>query len=110
MSPDDSEADAGVGATETTVLLSESYYASSRTPLPKAQLSVLYLAKLVIPVAATQFLPYVNHLVLRFGITEDPRRVGFYSGLIVSSITELCVVTFMLIPSCRRAWLRQLKY
>ncbi|EIN05792.1 MFS general substrate transporter [Punctularia strigosozonata HHB-11173 SS5] len=71
--------------TEATALLAGIDHGLARTPLPKLQLGSLYLTKLVVPVAATQIMPYVNELVQRFEFTDNPARIGVYSGLIGSA-------------------------
>ena len=53
-----------------------------RAPLPTIQLAVLCLIRLADPIAFTQLFPYVNEMVVRFGIAE-PAGTGFYSGVVV---------------------------
>ncbi|KAI0273789.1 MFS general substrate transporter [Gloeopeniophorella convolvens] len=55
------------------------------TPLPKAQLICLCLIRLVDPIAFTQIFPYVNEMMADMHLTNDPSRVGFYSGLAESA-------------------------
>lgn len=55
------------------------------TPLPKAQLAILCAVRLVDPIAFTQIFPYVNEMMADLHLTNDPSRVGFYSGLVESS-------------------------
>lgn len=50
------------------------------TPLPRAQLAAIYTIKLVVPVAGTQILPYVNKMVAGFNLPSE-RDVGYYTGL-----------------------------
>ena len=56
------------------------------TPLPRAQLATLCIVRLVDPIAFTQIFPYVNEMMERLHLTDDPSRIGFYSGLVVSDI------------------------
>lgn len=52
-------------------------------PLPKLQLAVVYFIKLMIPVAATQNLPYINVFVADLAKAAGA-KTGYYSGLVVS--------------------------
>ncbi|GJE97069.1 MFS general substrate transporter [Phanerochaete sordida] len=51
------------------------------TPLPRAQLAAIYAIKLVVPIASTQALPYVNKMLAGLGVPSE-RDVGYYSGLL----------------------------
>ncbi|PCH38263.1 MFS general substrate transporter [Wolfiporia cocos MD-104 SS10] len=55
------------------------------TPLPKMQLLTLCSVRLVDPIAFTQIFPYVNEMMERLHLTNDPSKIGFYSGLVESS-------------------------
>ena len=57
------------------------------TPLPKAQLVCLCLIRLVDPIAFTQIFPYINEMMAHLHLTNDPSRVGFYSGLAESAFS-----------------------
>ncbi|KZV87301.1 MFS general substrate transporter [Exidia glandulosa HHB12029] len=54
------------------------------TPLPKLQLTILCLVRLAEPIAYTQVFPYVNRMMEHLHVTDDPRQIGFYSGLVES--------------------------
>ena len=54
------------------------------TPIPVAQLATLCVVRLVDPIAFTQIFPYVNEMMEHLRITDDPSKIGFYSGLVVS--------------------------
>ncbi|KZV85497.1 MFS general substrate transporter [Exidia glandulosa HHB12029] len=54
------------------------------TPLPKLQLTILCLVRLAEPIAYTQVFPYVNRMMEHLDVTDDPRQIGFYSGLVES--------------------------
>ncbi|KAG9318274.1 major facilitator superfamily domain-containing protein [Chiua virens] len=54
------------------------------TPLPKGQLAALCTVRIVEPIAFTQLFPYVNEFMSDLHLTDDPSRVGFYSGLVES--------------------------
>ena len=60
---------------------------STSTPLPKTQLICLCLVRLVDPIAFTQIFPYINEMMAHLHITNDPSRVGFYSGLAESAFS-----------------------
>jgi hypothetical protein len=51
------------------------------TPLPVAQLAAVYAIKLVVPVANTQTMPYVNKMVAGFDLSSK-RGVGYYTGVL----------------------------
>ncbi|KAI0063464.1 MFS general substrate transporter [Artomyces pyxidatus] len=55
------------------------------TPVPKAQLASLCIVRLVEPIAFTQIFPYINEMMLEMHVTDDPSRVGFYSGMVESA-------------------------
>ncbi|EED79032.1 predicted protein, partial [Postia placenta Mad-698-R] len=52
------------------------------TPLPKVQLITLCAVRLVDPIAFTQIFPYVNEMMERLHLTNDPSKIGFYSDKI----------------------------
>ena len=54
------------------------------TPIPKAQLATLCAVRLVDPIAFTQIFPYVNEMINHLHLTNDPSKIGFYSGIVVS--------------------------
>ena len=53
------------------------------TPIPKAQLAVLCVVRLVDPIMFTQIFPYVNEMIDHWGITDDKSKTGVYSGMVV---------------------------
>ena len=55
------------------------------TPVPKLQLATLCLVRLLEPIGFTQLFPYVNEMVVKLNIIDDPSKVGFVSGLVVSN-------------------------
>lgn len=65
---------------ESTPLL-----ARSSTPLPKAQLFVLCLIRLVEPIAFAQVFPYINAMIADFHLPGGPSSIAFYSGLAESA-------------------------
>ena len=55
------------------------------TPVPKLQLATLCLIRMLEPIGFTQLFPYVNEMVVKLNIVEDPSKAGFVSGLVVSN-------------------------
>jgi hypothetical protein len=53
------------------------------TPLPKAQLTALCIARLSDPISYTQIFPFINEFLTVLHVTDDPSKIGFYSGLVV---------------------------
>ncbi|KAH9951314.1 MFS general substrate transporter [Amylocystis lapponica] len=64
------------------------------TPLPKVQLFTLCSVRLVDPIAFTQIFPYVNEMMAHLHLTNDPSKIGFYSGIVESSfaVAQLCCI------------------
>lgn len=56
------------------------------TPLPRTQLATVYAIKLIVPVANTQVLPYVNKMVAGFDLPSE-QTVGYYTGFLSFSHT-----------------------
>lgn len=52
--------------------------------LPKAQFTVLCLLRTLDPMSFTQIFPYINQFMSDLRVTDNPSRIGFYSGLVVS--------------------------
>ncbi|EGN96080.1 hypothetical protein SERLA73DRAFT_185613 [Serpula lacrymans var. lacrymans S7.3] len=85
---------------ETCPLLPEQNVESQKaarpavTPVPKAQLAALCTVRLVDPIAFTQLFPYVNEFMNDLHLTNDPSRIGFYSGLVESTfaLSQLCSI------------------
>jgi len=67
---------------------------SKRTPLPKAQLTVLCAVRLVDPIAFSQIFPYINEFMITLHLTDDPSQIGFYSGIVESAfaLAQLCSI------------------
>ncbi|WWD15992.1 hypothetical protein CI109_100416 [Kwoniella shandongensis] len=53
---------------------------SGQTPLPVAQIAVLMGVRLAEPI----IFPFINQMVEELGVTNNPDRIGFYSGLVES--------------------------
>ncbi|KAF9532320.1 major facilitator superfamily domain-containing protein [Crepidotus variabilis] len=61
------------------------------TPIPRTQLGILCLLRIVDPLSFNQIFPYINEFVSDLYVTDDPSQVGFYSGLVESAfaLTQL---------------------
>ena len=54
------------------------------TPLPKFQISIVYLIQFAQPIAALVIYPFVNQFIRETGITNgDDLKTGYYAGIIV---------------------------
>jgi hypothetical protein len=58
------------------------------TPLPKTQIFMLCLARLVEPIAFFGIFPYINQMIQEIGRLAEA-DVGFYSGFIVRFLSSL---------------------
>lgn len=66
----------------------------SPTPLPLAQLACLCLVRTTEPINFTHIFPYVNQMLAGMHVTDDPSRIGFYSGVVESAfaVAQLCSI------------------
>ncbi|KAL7424049.1 hypothetical protein Q5752_001634 [Cryptotrichosporon argae] len=55
-----------------------------QTPLPTSQIAVLMGIRLAEPIAYTVIFPFINQMVEELGVTDNPDRIGYYSGIIES--------------------------
>ncbi|KAI0035731.1 MFS general substrate transporter [Vararia minispora EC-137] len=86
---------------ESRTLLAHAVYPSTDsrdtlagiTPLPIAQLACLCICRITDPIMFTQILPYVNQMMTDLHVTDDPSRIGFYSGLVESSFAVAQVLS-----------------
>ncbi|KAF8609314.1 MFS general substrate transporter [Ceratobasidium sp. AG-I] len=69
----------------------------ARTPLPMAKFSILLMLNAVCPLAFELIYPFINAMVVEIGVTDDPERVGFYSGLVESVFS---LMGFVMILPC----------
>jgi hypothetical protein len=72
-----------------------------KTPLNWFQLGTLCAVRIVEPIAFTQIFPYVNDMMASFHLTEDPSKMGFYSGMVVSPT----YLIYLLSPDAHPSWL-----
>ncbi|KAJ7146081.1 major facilitator superfamily domain-containing protein [Mycena epipterygia] len=78
---------------ESQPLLHDQTTHATVTPLPKAQLAALFIAKLSDPISESQIFPYINELLIVLHVTDDPSKIGFYSGLdSTSSIAQVMTI------------------
>ncbi|GAA5986072.1 hypothetical protein JCM11641_005547 [Rhodosporidiobolus odoratus] len=66
------------------------------TPLPTKQVLVLCLMRFGEPIAFTLIFPFVARFVEDLHVTDDPKKVGYYAGLIESlfALTTFATVLF----------------
>ncbi|KAF7360739.1 MFS general substrate transporter [Mycena venus] len=64
------------------------------TPLPKAQFAALCIARLSDPIGFTQIFPYINEFLSFLHVSDDPAKIGFYSG-IVESMPSVAILTIL---------------
>ncbi|KAG9087322.1 hypothetical protein FS749_002997, partial [Ceratobasidium sp. UAMH 11750] len=67
-----------------------------RTPLPVRQLFVLCLTRIAEPISFSVIFPFVNQMVEEIGVTDDPKTIGYYSGLVegLFALAQFCTVWF----------------
>jgi hypothetical protein len=54
------------------------------TPLPKFQISIVFLIQFAEPITAVVIYPFINQFVRETGVTNgDERKTGYYAGIIV---------------------------
>ncbi|KAF8324457.1 MFS general substrate transporter [Cantharellus anzutake] len=63
------------------------------TSLPWAQLLILAVVRLAEPIGYSQIFPYVNEMMERLHVTDDPANIGYYSGLVESSFSLAQLLT-----------------
>ncbi|KAG9091161.1 hypothetical protein FS749_016749 [Ceratobasidium sp. UAMH 11750] len=67
-----------------------------RTPLPVRQLFVLCLMRFAEPISFSVIFPFINQMIEESGVTNDPKAIGYYSGLVegVFALAQFCTVWF----------------
>ncbi|KZP26906.1 MFS general substrate transporter [Athelia psychrophila] len=86
---------------ETRLLLSaqivddnpDTIQAKPITPLPKAKLTIATCIRIVEPIAFSQIFPYINEYLSSLHVTDDPKQIGFYSGLVESTFAVFQLVS-----------------
>ncbi|GAP82477.1 putative tetracycline resistance protein TCR1 [Rosellinia necatrix] len=56
-------------------------------PFPMRQMLVLSICRICEPIAFMGIFPYVYFMIEDFHVTEDPRRISFYAGMVTSAFT-----------------------
>ncbi|RXK39482.1 hypothetical protein M231_03150 [Tremella mesenterica] len=54
------------------------------TSMPLGQIATLMGVRLAEPIAYTVIFPFINQMVEELGVTDNPDKIGFYSGLVES--------------------------
>jgi hypothetical protein len=57
------------------------------TPIPWKQISTLCAFRVSDPLAFAQILPYINDMLLSMKVSNDPSKVGIYSGILESAFS-----------------------
>ncbi|KAG8750874.1 hypothetical protein FRC12_012716, partial [Ceratobasidium sp. 428] len=68
---------------------------NKKTPFPWRNLMVLMALNSICPLAFELIYPFVNAMIVEIGVTDDPERVGFYSGLIESVFSLMSLITIL---------------
>ncbi|KAJ7136766.1 major facilitator superfamily domain-containing protein [Mycena epipterygia] len=88
-----------VVADETQPLLRDAEDQTPEVPkvtlLPKAQFTALCLARLSDPIGFTQIFPYINAFLAFLEVTDDPAKIGFYSGVVDSTSSIAAMLTIV---------------
>lgn len=79
------ESTALLSGADQNVVESQVSKPAKMTPIPKLQLAALCLVRLLEPIGFTQLFPYINEMVVKLNMVDDPSKVGFVSGLVVSN-------------------------
>ena len=79
------ESTALLSGADQNVVESQVFKPVKMTPIPKRQLAILCLVRLLEPIGFTQLFPYINEMVVSLNMIDDPSKVGFISGLVVSN-------------------------
>ncbi|POW04961.1 hypothetical protein PSHT_11006 [Puccinia striiformis] len=58
---------------------------TTRTPLPVRQLVVLCIMRITEPISYTLIFPFINQMLEDMKVSEDPKQIGYYAGLIEST-------------------------
>lgn len=66
------------------------------TPLPVRQLVVLCAMRLTEPISYTLIFPFVNQMIRDLRVTDDPKKIGYYGGVVESifAVCQLCTALF----------------
>jgi hypothetical protein len=56
----------------------------SPTPLPIVQLLIILFLRVTEPIAYMVCFPFINQMLLDIGAVDDPKKAGFYAGIVSS--------------------------
>jgi len=87
------ESTALLSSTDQNVVESQLSKPAKMTPIPKLALAALCLIRMLEPLGFTQLFPYINEMLVDLNMVDDPSKVGFVSGLVVSD--ELFLKSFI---------------
>lgn len=94
----DSPLSTAIGSPAPSIKLSSPAPApAAPTPLPMGKFSILLMLNAVCPLAFELIYPFINAMIVEIGVTDDPERVGFYSGLVESVFS---IMGFLMILPC----------
>ena len=76
--------------TEATPLLpSQKPKPSNTTPLPKLQLTLTYLIRVVEPLSNNVVYPFINQMLVDLGAANSPETVGYANGVVSRGFVEV---------------------
>lgn len=67
---------------ETTPLLASKRGKKAITPLPKLQLSIICLIRIVEPICFQVIFPFINQMLLEVGAAKNEEEVGYAAGVV----------------------------
>ncbi|KAI8461182.1 major facilitator superfamily domain-containing protein, partial [Phakopsora pachyrhizi] len=67
-----------------------------KTPLPIRQIALLCIMRLTEPISFTLIFPFINQMLEDLKLSDDPKQIGYYAGLIESlfSVAQICTALF----------------
>jgi len=65
------------------------------TPIPWKSLLIVQLLTAAQPFALDIVYPFINQMILEIGVVDDPKKVGFYSGLVMSVYPAMSFIASM---------------
>ncbi|KAJ1917224.1 hypothetical protein IWQ60_007842 [Tieghemiomyces parasiticus] len=68
----------------------------TETPLPKRQLALVAMVGITEPIHMTLVFPFIYYMVRDFNVSDDPRYVGFYVGVLAAAFAVAQLATGLL--------------
>ncbi|KNZ48144.1 hypothetical protein VP01_587g1 [Puccinia sorghi] len=65
----------------------------ARTPLPIRQILIICVMRTSEPIAYTLIFPFINQMLEDLKVSEDPKQIGYYAGVIESESLCHCTIT-----------------